>query len=336
MSYQSALEKLRDLGMHGMAAARDGRTIAKAVVTPYRLDRPHALFSLTKSFTSLAIGFCVQEGLLSPDDKAVSFFTNRLPCRLSKKMEIITVRHLLMMATGHTKEPYYWPDEREPLDNFLRSDPEAEPGGVFLYNTAGSHVLGYIVETVSGSSLEDYLRPRLLEPLGLDGWRWDRHPDGACMGGVGLHLSTQDILKFGNFLLFEGSYNGKQLIYKEWIREATSKKITQPGDPGTEWTSGYGYQFWINRREDSYRADGAFGQFCVVIPRRGLVIAMNSGTQDMGGMLDVIFDELVPALGPANNGLTELFVPSQENEKQRRLRQWLVGGTPWTYTEIMT
>lgn len=334
MSYQSALEKLRDLGMHGFVAARDGQTVAEAAVRPYSLDNPHALFSLTKSFTAMAVGFCVQEGLLSLDDKAVSFF----PCRPCEHMKKITIRHLLMMATGHTKEPYHWPSEQKPLDSFLCSNVEAEPGSIFLYNTAGSHLLGYIVETVSGVSLEEYLRPRLLEPLGISGWAWDRHPDGVCMSGVGLHMSTRDIVKFGNFLLFEGCHNGKQLIDKEWIREATTKKIVQPGEPGTEWTGGYGYQFWICRRENSYRADGAFGQFCIVIPHRQLVIAMNSGSQDMGGMMDVIFDELLDGLeGYVPGGeVTELDASPQESEGQRRLRGWLVDGVPWTYNDIMT
>jgi CubicO group peptidase (beta-lactamase class C family) len=322
LSYQSALEKLRDLGMHGMVAARDGIAVAEAAVKPYSLDKPHTLNSLTKSFVSVAVGFCVQEGLLSLDDKALSFFPGRLPCRPCENMEKITVRHLLMMATGHTKEPYFWPTEQEPLDSFLRSYVDAEPGSVFLYNTAGSHLLGYIVEKVSGVSVEEYLRPRLLEPLGITEWVWEKQPDGACKTGVGLHLSTRDIAKFGNFLLFEGSYGGKQLIGKEWIREAVSKKIMQPGDPDTEWTSGYGYQFWINRRENSYRADGAFGQFCIVIPCRRLVIAMNSGSQDMGAMLDVIFEELVPALDRDFPYETELTAPLPEGEPDFPLKTY--------------
>lgn len=336
MSYQSALEKLRDLGMHGMAAAREGQTVAEAAVKPYSLDRPHVLNSLTKSFVSMAIGFCVQEGLLSLDDQAISFFPGHFQGRPCENMEKITVRHLLMMATGHTKEPYFWPGEQEPLEKFLHSYVATQPGSLFLYNTAGSHVLGYIAEKVSGVSVEEYLRPRLLEPLGITGWIWDRQPDGTCMTGVGLHLSTRDILKFGNFLLFEGLVNGRQLINQEWIRQATSKKIVQPGEPDTEWTSGYGYQFWINRREDSFRADGAFGQFCIVIPRRRLVVAMNSGTQDMGGMLDVIFEELIPALDGDVPFTAELDAPLHESDGQRQLRLWLVEGVPWTYKELFT
>lgn len=296
MSYASALEKLRDLGMHGMVVSRDGETIAEAVIHPHRLDKPHTLNSLTKSFTSTAIGFAIQEGLLSLDDRAVSFYPDVLPSHPCENMEKITIRHLLHMATGHTKEPYYWPTEQTPLPSFLRSYVEAEPGSCFLYNTAGSHHLGYILEKVSGQSVEDFLRTRLLEPLGIKEWIWEKHPDGVCKTGVGLHLCTRDIVKFGNFLLFEGLYDGKQLISKEWLREATTAKIIQPGEPDSDWTSGYGYQFWINSREDSYRADGAFGQFCIVIPNRKLVVAMNSGTHDMGAMLDVIFEDLLPAL----------------------------------------
>ncbi|MDR0292888.1 MAG: beta-lactamase family protein [Oscillospiraceae bacterium] len=336
MSYVSALEKLRDLGMHGMVISREGETVAEAVVRPYDLDRPHLAFSMTKSFASMAAGFCVQEGLLSLDDRAASFFPDHLPPQPCEKIMRITIRHLLMMATGHTKEPFFWPDEPEPLDAFFRSHAEAEPGSVFLYNTAGSHVLGYIIEKVSGLSLEDYLRPRLLDPLGMAGWIWDRHPDGTCMAGVGLHLKTRDIVKFGNFLLSEGAYGGKQLIGADWIREATAKHIVQPGEPGTERTSGYGYQFWRNLRE-GYRADGAFGQFCIVMPRRGMVVAMNSGTAaDMMDIMDVVFGELLDALKAEKpGGLVTLDAPADECDAQRRLRRMLVEETHWTYKDIM-
>ncbi len=316
MSYTSSLEKLRDLGLHGMAIARGGETVAEVTVTPYRLDTPHTLNSLTKSFTSTAVGFCVQEGLLSLDDKVVSFFPERFPCRPCANMEQMTVRHLLTMATGHTKEPYFWPLEPETLDSFLHSYVQEEPGSGFLYNTAGSHVLAYIVEKVTGRSMEDYLRPRLLEPLGITNYLWERHPDGVCRGGVGLHLCTRDILKFGKFLLGEGCYDGTQLINADWIREATRARIIQPGDPGNDWTSGYGYQFWRNAREDSYRADGAFGQFCIVVPKRGLVIACNAGTPDMGAMLNVLFDELIPALNGDFPSETTLTAPLPEGVSQ--------------------
>ncbi|MCL2003556.1 MAG: beta-lactamase family protein [Oscillospiraceae bacterium] len=333
MSFPAVLEKLRDFGMHGMVAARDGETVAEAVVQPYSLDRPHTLNSLTKSFVSVAIGFCVQEGLLSLDDRAVSFFPDRLPSPLCPNMAKITVRHLLMMATGHTEEPYFWPDERAPLDSFLRSRVNAEPGGGFLYNTAGSHLLGYIVEKASGVSVEGFLRPRLFESLGFRAWIWDRHPDGVCMTGVGLHLGTRDILKFGNFLLFEGVYGGKRLLDAAYIREAASPQIIQPGDPGNHTTSGYGYQFWMNRA-GGYRADGAFGQFCLVLPRRRLVVAMNSGSHDMSGMMDVISDELIPALDGDVPFETVLGAPARETEWQRRFRRALLENETITYKEL--
>jgi CubicO group peptidase (beta-lactamase class C family) len=312
MSYLSALEKLRDLGMHGMVMARDGETVAEAVVRPYRLDKPHTLNSVTKSFVSVAVGFCIQEGLLSLDYKV---------------REKMTVRHLLMMATGHTGEPYFFPAEQQPLQSFMKSAIQAEPGSVFFYNTPATHVLGYIVEKVSGQSIEDYLRPRLFEPLGISEWKWDKHPDGSCMGGVGLWLSTRDLVKFGNFLLFEG----KGLLNADWIREAASAQIIQPGGAGLDWTSGYGYQFWMNRT-GGYRADGAFGQFCVVLPAHRLVIAVNSGSHDMEGMLAVILDELAP--GTPDSGFMELDPPDSETEWQAMFRKALLEDAPMTYQEL--
>ncbi|MDR1692943.1 MAG: beta-lactamase family protein, partial [Oscillospiraceae bacterium] len=324
MTYRQSIEALRDLGLHSMIVSRNGETAAEVAVAPYSPDTPHTLNSLTKSFSSTAIGFCVQEGLLTLNDRVASFFPERLPRRPCESMETMTVRHLLTMATGHTTEPYFWPEEKDPADTFLRSYVASEPGSGFLYNTAGSHMLSYIVEKVTGNSMEEYLKPRLLEPLGITDYIWESHPDGVRKGGVGLHVSCRDILKFGHFLLAEGSYGGKRLLNAAWIKEATRAHIIQPGDPGSDWTSGYGYQFWRNSREDSYRADGAFGQFCIVVPRRGLVISCNAGTTDMGAMLNVLFDHLIPALDGEVPASSALVAPLPEGisrfpEKSYRL-----------------
>jgi CubicO group peptidase (beta-lactamase class C family) len=323
MSYLTVLEKLRDLGMHGMAVSRDGETVAEAAVGPYRLDKPHVLNSLTKSFVSTAVGFCVQEGLLSLTDTVTGG---------------MSVKHLLMMATGHTKEPYGWLTETDPIGAFLESEVQTGPGSVFFYNTPGSHMLAHLVERASGVTAEEFLRPRLFEPLGFGEWVWDKFPDGSCIGGVGLWVSARDVLKFGNFLLREGVYGGKRLLDAGWIREAVRSHIIQSGIPGGHLTSGYGYQFWMNRTE-GYRADGAFGQFCIVIPSQRLVISINSGSHDMNGMLDVIFDGLIPALsGPEapRGDFIELDPPPDETAWQKRLRRALLEGEKITYKELFS
>jgi CubicO group peptidase (beta-lactamase class C family) len=332
MSYQSAIEKLHGLGLHSLVVSRDGQTVAEASVKPYGLDQLHPLFSLTKSFTSTAVGFAVQEGLLSLDDKLVSFFPERQDMITDEKMRDVTVRHLLTMSTGHKQEPDIWPDSPDPPGHFLRTELAYEPGSVWLYNSAASGMLGYIVEKVSGMSMEAYLRPRLFDPLGIAEWVWDKYPDDTCIGGYGLNLRTRDVLKFGNFMLYEG----KQLLCKHWVNEATSKQILQPGNPGQDDTVGYGFQFWMCLLENAYRGDGAFGQICLVVPRRKVVVAMNSGSSDMGEMLRLLFRELLDGLDGDFPFFTKLDAPAEECKMQRYLRQAFNGKIPWSYKGLLT
>jgi CubicO group peptidase (beta-lactamase class C family) len=278
--------------LHGFTLVRHGHVVSQGWYNPYREDLRHMLFSLSKSFMSTAAGFAVQEGLLSLDAPVASFFPEKLPSPPCANMQAMKVRHLLGMCTGHTIEPNISEDF---VGAFLTSYVPLEPGSRFLYNTAGSCVAGAIIEKVTGKHLDEYLKPRLFDPLGIEDYKWERLPGDICAGGFGLSLRTSDIAKFGQFLLQRGMWDGQRLLNAAWVDEATSFHILQPeGSP--DWHSGYGYQFWRCSREDAYRGDGAFGQLCVVIPKHDMVIAVNAGLGDMQQELDVIFDALVSGL----------------------------------------
>jgi len=293
----SLLDQIEEqkIALHGLIIVRHGRTIAQGWWKPCSPDYTHMLFSLSKSFTSTAVGFAVQEGLLSLDDKLVKFFPEKLPLRPCEGMERLTLRDMITMSTGHEAEPAL--DGEDWVDNFLRSYIPLEPGSRFLYNTAATYVLSAVLQKVTGMPTGEYLRPRLFEPLGIEDWWWESCPKGIHTGGFGLNIHTRDIARFGQFLLQKGMWEGRQLLDPAWIAEATAYQVKNFGEK--DWGAGYGYQFWQCVPEGVFRGDGAFGQLCVVLPEQDMVLAVNAGLGDMQQELDVFWDNLLPGVHEA-------------------------------------
>jgi CubicO group peptidase (beta-lactamase class C family) len=288
--------------MHGLVLLRHGQVIAEGWWQPCGPQIPHMLFSLTKSFTSTAVGLAVAEGLLSVDDFVISFFPDKNPKRISKNLAAMRVRHLLSMVTGHKKEPNLGrameDKQADWVKAFLAASVGHKPGAPFVYNSAASHVLSAIVQKVTGQPLLDYLTPRLFEPLGIQPAHWDQDPSGIYTGGWGLMIRTEEIARFGQMYLQKGVWNGKRILPEAWVAAATSRQVENGTDPKNDWNQGYGYQFW-RCQHNVYRGDGAFGQFCFVMPDQDAVLAINSGVPDMQAVMNVVWDKLLPAIQPA-------------------------------------
>lgn len=285
--------------LHSFILARRGKIAAEGYWKPYTVERQHLLYSLSKSFTSTAAGFAVQEGFLSLDDLVVTFFPEDVPAEISPNLAAMKVRHLLMMGTGHETEPQFWScEDGNWAKTFLAAPVEKEPGTHFLYNTAATYMVSAIVKKATGQDIVEFLKPRLFEPLDIKEPATERCPRGIPFGGSGLYLTTNDIAKFGQLYLQRGMWNGERLLSEAWIDEATSKQISN-GDGGeNDWGQGYGFQFW-RCRHGAYRGDGAFGQYCVVLPEQEAVIAITSGIPDMGRILNLIWERLLPAMQSA-------------------------------------
>jgi CubicO group peptidase (beta-lactamase class C family) len=286
--------------IHSFMLLRHGRVAAEAWWKPYEPALPHQLFSLSKSFTSTGIGFAVAEERLSVDDSVLGFFPEAAPKRPSANLAAMRVRHLLTMTTGHTKdslERILRPGTRDWAKSILSLPVDAEPGSLFVYNSGASYLLSVIVQKVTGQRMLDWLTPRLFAPLAIDAATWERCPRGYDTGGWGLSLRTEDIAKFGQFLLAKGRWEGRQLIAESWIDEATRAQVPndRPNEPA-DWTQGYGYQFWQSRH-GGYRGDGAFGQYCVVMPGQDAVLATTAGARTMQPVLDAVWSTLLPAMG---------------------------------------
>ena len=298
LAFVEALESKID-SPNSVILVRHGHIVAEGWWRPFAPEYRHMLFSLSKSFTSTAVGLAVSEGLMSVGDTVVSYFPDELPEEISPNLAAMQVRHLLSMSTGHAV------DTTEAMRGeggdpnwaraFLARPVEHEPGTVFVYNSGATYMLSAIVQKVTGQKVIDFLTPRLFKPLGITDPVWEECPRGINTGGWGLSVHTSDIARFGQLYLQKGQWQGRQLIPAEWVAEATTKHISNESGGTPDWQSGYAYQFW-RCRHNAYRADGAFGQYCVVMQDQDAVLAMNDGTTDLQGILDLAWEHLLPAM----------------------------------------
>jgi CubicO group peptidase (beta-lactamase class C family) len=299
------LEWVDELGriapdFHSLMIVRHGRVAAEGWWAPNGPDLPHLLYSVSKSFTSTAVGLAISEGHFGLDDTVVSFFPDEAPEQVSPYLAAMKVRHLLSMATGHDEKTVDLPIPGHGeylVRNFLAFPIADPPGSRFVYNTPASYMLSAIVQKATGLNLVDYLEPRLFEPLGIARPIWQSDGHGVAMGGFGLWLRTEDIARFGQLYLQGGVWGGRQVIPAEWVNTATTFKIdTGPNlNPNADWLQGYCYQFWRGQH-DSFRGDGAFGQFCLVVPDQDLVLAMTAGIEPMHLVLESFWRIVLPRL----------------------------------------
>ena len=286
--------------LRGYIILNDGAVTAEKYFEPYAAEDKVFVYSVSKSFASTAVGLAVAEGLLSLDDRLVDIFPDQAPAEIDEHLAELRVRHALSMSTGHavdTALPLFKDGGDDWERAFLSMPLQYAPGTHFCYNSGASYMLASAVERVTGQGLVEYLTPRLFEPLGFDAVAWDRNPNGAAMGGWGFMLRMEDLAKLGELYRNEGEWNGVQILDPEWVRLATSVQSDNDQDPnaGLDWRVGYGFQFWMCQH-GAFRADGAFGQLCVVFPEQRAVITLLGEIQEIREVLDVVWAELLPVL----------------------------------------
>lgn len=283
--------------MHSYMIVRHGQVISEGWWKPEAADKPHLLWSVSKSFNATAVGMAIKDGKLSLEDPVLKFFPAEAPKDPSENLKAMKVRDLLTMACGHDTEPKEV-DGSPSVKQFLAHPVTHKPGTHFQYNTMGSYTLSAIITKVTGQTTLDYLKPRLFGPLGIENPQWDRSSEGNSLGGYGLKLRTEDIAKFGQLYLQKGKWKGKRLIPEKWIKQATVKQVSNETEDhakiGPDWQQGYGFQFW-RCQHNAYRGDGAGGQFCVVMPDQDTVVAITAQTGNLQGQLNAIWDHLLPA-----------------------------------------
>lgn len=287
---------------HSFMMLRHGHLIAEGWWSPYAPSLNHMLYSLSKSFTSTAVGFAVSEGKLKVTDAVTSFFPDKLPENVSENLGALQVKHLLTMSVGHAQDSTgSITKEEDWVKAFLALPIQNPPGTQFLYNSGATYMLSAIVQKLTGQRVLEYLKPRLFAPLNIEGMTWETCPRGINTGGWGLAIQTEGLAKFGQLYLEKGLRQGKQVLPAAWVEEATTFKIQQPSPDlerakkESDWHQGYCYQFW-RCRHNAFRGDGAFGQFTIVMPEQDAVVVITSESSSMQGELDLVWKHLLPAM----------------------------------------
>ena len=310
----------RIVNLHSIMIVKDGKVVEEKYFGEWTADKPHPMFSVSKTFTAVAVGMAIDEGRMALTDKVARYFPDKQvegnPCEA-------TVEDLLMMAGGHDTDPTlevleidastrssHIKEGAEIADVFFSYPFLHRPGELFVYNSAGTYLLSAIITKVTGESVLDYLTPRLFEPLGIEKPVWEADKYGITAGGWGLELKTEDMAKMGLLLLQKGKWGRKQLIPAKWVEAMSAKHIDCapagiriedaekvcgiPADVN-DWRQGYCYQMWRGTH-GSFRADGAGGQYIMVLPDKNAVVILTSWTGNLQRELDFIWEFIYPNL----------------------------------------
>ena len=295
-----------DLGaMHGFVIVRHGKVIAEGSWKPFdTLNETHMLYSHSKSFTSSAIGLLADRGKIDLDERIVDIFSNEVPAKVSENLAQLRVRDLLTMNVG--KKDHLLRDGGDWVKEFLSKDFFRKPGTGFKYDSDATYMLAAIVEKKSGMKMMDYLQQNMFDQIGITKAWTTYSPQGIPCGGWGMNMTTRELARFGQLYLNRGDWDGKRVLSSDWVSLATTRQtwsgwqnvgVKALGE-GTDWEQGYGFQFW-RCRHGAYRADGAGGQYTVVIPEKDMVVSAHAGLGDFPKELDLIWDNLLPVLKDA-------------------------------------
>ena len=317
-AFASYLQAVADSSedLHSVMVLQHGAVLAEKQIAP---DTAHIMNSVSKTFTATAVGFAITEGLLKLEDKIVDLFLESVPEQPQEYLADITIRNLLTMNSGHGKDPTYVTrvQDCDWIQAFMEWPIEYEPGTCYCYNSLGTYLLSAAVQKVTGQKVVDYLDTRLWQPLGIEKPFWEESPAGVNTGGWGLFLRTEDLARMGLTLLNGGKFGGKQVIPASWVAEmsknqvpsvnaginerrmkdlvAQRPEITYFSPEKSDWVQGYGYQMW-RCRHNAFRADGANGQYIIVIPEKDAVVVTTAHIQNMQQEINLIWDHLLPAL----------------------------------------
>ncbi len=272
---------------HGLMIMREGKVAAEGWWTPYAPGIRHGLQSHTKTYAATAVGVAYTEGLVKLDERIIDIFPEYAPENPSENLQKLTVHNVLSMGCGMDTMP------RPSVDwirDFINTPVVHEPGTTYMYNSTGSTLLGAIVRKKTGLGLIDYLKPRLFDKIGIDASNLKCYcmPDGMEIGGGGMYATTEDNLRLLKLYADGGVWNGERILAEDYVARATTLQNEswteeRVNPPAKDNFVGYGYQIWMCRPQGVYRADGAMGQFTIVIPDRDMIIAITENAAGSTG-----------------------------------------------------
>lgn len=302
--------------IHSMLILRDGALVFEHYFDPYTADQAHAMYSCSKTFTSMCVGVAIGKGLIHLTDRVVDFFPD-VPYENTGNLQKMTIHDLLCMGSGHGEDTFggmihsdgNWPGI------FLNQTVDHEPGGHFVYNTGATYMCSAILTRVTGRSTLDLADEWIFQKIGIERPVWLTCPDGIPQGGTGLYLKPRDLARMGLLIANRGVWKGEQIVPAEYVDAASSKQIDNScpnnvDDPN--WHEGYGYQMW-RCSFGAFRADGMGGQYIVMMPERGLVFVFTSALGgDIAFDLHVIEQDLLPGISDGPVAAEEIVYPAEK------------------------
>lgn len=304
--FVDSLLKVKKTDIHHAMVLRHGKVIAEVHPAPYRAEDAHTLYSCSKTFVSMAVGIAIDENRLRLSDRVATFFSDKLPAEVSPRLAQMTVRDVLIMASGIKPDWVMrnFADSPDWIKEWLAKPVEDEPGTHFQYDSMCTYMLSAIVQKVTGKTVLEYLNEHVFGPMHITEADWEQSPDGINTGGWGLRLQAESLAKMGMLMNARGMWNGKQLVPAEWIDEATQAHINydfvKPCDAPNDKNRGYCYQIWRCKDPRAFRADGAFGQYIVCVPELDIVVVILGMSGDGHGELGCIWNQLLPGVDKVN------------------------------------
>lgn len=285
------LDEITDkgLGLQSFTVVRHDKICAQGFFAPYSKEYPHVLYSMSKSLTSTAVGFAVDEGLIKLEDKIVDFFpeysATKRPFNKMLTIEmLLTMRSDKLITVAENKGEHDW------IKQFFDAGYILPPNSKFNYISENTFMLSAIVTKVTGKSVLDYLDEKMFAPLGIEKPFWEVDGKGNNAGGWGCYMKSEDLAKFFLPYIHGGKWiDGTQLVPEYWVENALSKKTDSVHDGALDIVNGYGYQFWKNRIANSFRADGLFGQRCFMFPGFDALVILNCGEAEDYKVMDVFW-----------------------------------------------
>lgn len=282
-----------NLGVYGIHVYQKGKVLGEH---RFRSNDRENLYSASKTFVSLGVGIGEAEGLFRLRDKVLDFFPEYQKIAYPGS-EKITIKHLLQMTSGHMTEDFKQYSRRDRGELFFAREMKKEPGNTFFYEDLSSYMLGRIVEKVSGKTMLEYLKPRLFEQVEIENPQWHTCQLGHTSCSGGLHLTTEEFSRIGITLLQKGVYKDRRIVPEDYVRRMHTDLVNTKSKNDPETQGGYGYQVWNCTQANTYRADGMYGQICVVLKDYNTVVTVTAHNErDHKEILRAIWKDIVPKL----------------------------------------
>ena len=286
----------KNLRVRGIEVWQHGEKVAEHRWAP---DYRYPVHSISKSFTSAAVGMAIEDGLFGLKDPVLKYFPEYAPKDPDNAFHRLTVWNLLTMSTGHVCDsalrPEQGPDEDDGVRQFFSIPLETEPGAFFCYDGGATYMLSALLQQTTGQRVQDYLKPRLFDPLGIENVGWDTCPKGRNLGRSGLYLKTSELGKLGRLYLQKGVWEGRQLVPADWVAESGKAQMDNSTETAADNVFGYGYKFW-RCSVNAYRADGYLGQFAIIADDLDAVIAVSSWEPNAQAILTTLWATVWPQL----------------------------------------